>query len=139
MSVGPTIDHIGVIVENLEEASKSLARFLGIAPDPIKEMPEVGLRLASFKAANITIELIEYLSGENNFGRAAMGNQTGLNHLSVKVDDIGDAIKQKERDGFKLLSGFPVEGASGTVAFFDPDPASGIRMEICQHHKREEE
>ncbi len=137
MNAGPTIDHIGVIVDNLEEAAKSMERFLGITPEAIKEMPDPGIRIIPFKAANITIELIEYLTSEESFGRDTMGDTPGLNHISKKVDDIDGAIERLCGDGFNLLGGFPAEGAAGPVAFFAPDNACSIRMEICQHRKRE--
>jgi methylmalonyl-CoA/ethylmalonyl-CoA epimerase len=139
MSTAPTIDHIGIIVENLEEAMASMEKFLGVSSGSIEEMPNVGIRLAPFKAANITIELIEYLSEEESFGRSTMSNQLGLNHISKQVDDIDGAMEKLAADGFDILPGFPVDGASGQVAFFGPDPASSVLLEICQHRKRENE
>lgn len=138
MNAGPTIDHIGIIVENLEAAAESMEKFLGVAPGPIEEMPDAGIRLVPLKAANITIELIEYLSDGESLGRSAMGDRTGLNHISKKVDDIDGAIEQLTEDGFKLLPGFPIDGAAGAVAFFAPDRACAILTEICQYRKRED-
>ncbi len=139
MNQRPTIDHIGVIVDNLEEAAASLQKFLGFSPEPVEEMPGVGIRLIAFRAANIAIELIEYVSDGESFGRAIMGDRPGLNHISKKVDDMGGAITQLTTDGFRMLPGFPVDGATGPVAFFAADPASAILLEICQPRKKVDE
>ena len=52
------IDHIGIIVADLEKAAAKLKPLFGDAS--IKEMPEVGLRVAEFHPANVTIELLQY-------------------------------------------------------------------------------
>ena len=136
MSERPIIDHIGIIVEKLENAVVSMEKFLGVSPEPVEEMPNAGIRVAAFKAANIVIELIEYLSEGKSLGRATMGDRPGLNHLSKRVDDIDRAIERLTGDGFNMVPGFPVDGVSGAVAFFTADPANAVLMEICQPRKR---
>ena len=88
MKAPPKIDHIGVIVADLEQASFTFGRLLGIKPSLIKDMPDAGIRLVRFEAANIAIELIQYLEGKSDFGRQAMGDAVGLNHLSIDVADM---------------------------------------------------
>ena len=124
------IDHIGIIVADLEQAAKKLAPLFG-RPEKIKEMPEVGLRVAEFHAANVTIELLQY-TGEAKFARQVMGERLGLNHISARVDDVDRSISQLAETGFKPLEGFPRQGAHGRVAFFEPDRTTGLLFEICQ-------
>ncbi len=135
MTDRPTIDHIGIIVENLEDAVASYEKFLGIPPQPVEEMTTNGIRVVAFEAANITIELIEYLPDEESSARTTMGDRPGLNHISKQVDDMDTAVKQLTTDGFDMAPGFPVSGLSGEVAFFAPGPANAILLEICQQRK----
>ena len=134
MKAPPKIDHIGVIVADLEQASFTFGRLLGIKPSLIKDMPEAGIRLVRFEAANIAIELIQYLEGKSDFGRQVMGDAVGLNHLSIDVADMPTAIKHLTEAGLSLQDGFPTEGSIGSVAFFDPDPSTGILFEVSQEH-----
>lgn len=133
----PRIDHIGVIVADLEKAIAMMTRLIGAAPAYVKEMPEVGLKIAAFKAANVTIELLQYTSKEGGFAREVMGSALGLNHISAEVDNLDKALGELTGAGFQVQDGFPRAGAHGRVAFFEPDPVTGLLFEICQPDKGE--
>jgi methylmalonyl-CoA epimerase len=126
----PHIDHIGIIVADLEQAAARLKPLFGEAA-AIKELPEVGLRVAEFHAANVVIELLQYV-GEACFARRVMGERPGLNHISARVQDVEGSIEALKKSGFAPMEGFPRQGAHGRVAFFEPDDVTGLLFEICQ-------
>ncbi len=129
----PTIDHIGIIVADLERASATFERIIGAGPVHIREMADVGLRVAKFEAANVSIELIEYISDGPSFGREVMGDALGLNHISARIDDMDTALEGYAAAGFKVQPGFPRQGADGEVAFFERDAVTGLLLEVCRH------
>ena len=129
----PTIDHIGVIVDDLEEAQATFQKILGVEPSLIKDLPEAGLRIARFEAANVAVELVEYSDDGNGFGRQVMGSETGLNHLSFRVDTLSDSLSQMASLGLKPQKGFPRQGSTGPVVFFEKEPNTGLLLEINQH------
>jgi methylmalonyl-CoA epimerase len=126
----PHIDHIGIIVADLEQAAARLRPLFG-EHAAIRELPEAGLRVAEFHAANVTIELLQY-SGDAAFARRVMGERLGLNHISARVDDVDRSIAELTAAGFTPMQGFPRQGAHGRVAFFEPDPLTGLLFEVCQ-------
>lgn len=126
----PHIDHIGILVADLDAAVGALRPVLG-EPARTQVLADVGLRVAEFAAANITLELLQY-DGPAEFARKVMGEQLGLNHVSARVADIGQALAELGRAGLKPMPGFPRQGAHGQVAFFEPDAVTGLRFEICQ-------
>jgi methylmalonyl-CoA/ethylmalonyl-CoA epimerase len=123
------VDHIGIIVADLDAAVAKLGVLFGEAKR--KELPDVGLRIAEFHAQNVTIELLEYASNAD-FARRVMGERIGLNHLSLAVRDADRSIDELKRAGFRPMAGFPRQGAHGRVAFFEPESASGLLFEVCQ-------
>lgn len=125
------IDHIGIIVEDLDRAVAKLGVLFGAAE--IKDLPDVGLRVAEFHAANVTIELLQYTQN-SDFARRVMGSRTGLNHLSIRVKDVERSIEKLRAAGFVPMEGFPRQGAHGRVAFFEPDAVTGFLFEICKPH-----
>jgi methylmalonyl-CoA/ethylmalonyl-CoA epimerase len=125
------IDHIGIIVKDLEAAVARLGVLFGKAH--IKDLPEVGLRVAEFRAANVTVELLQY-TGDCEFARRVMGSRIGLNHLSLHVEDTERSIEELRAAGFVPMQGFPRQGAHGRVAFFEPDAVTGLLFEICKPH-----
>ena len=126
----PHIDHIGILVADLEAALERLKPLFG-APAHVKELADAGLRVAEFHAANVTIELLQYV-GEAQFARRVMGERLGLNHISARVDDVERSLALLAAAGHAPMPGFPRQGAHGRVAFFEPDPVSGLLFEICQ-------
>jgi len=127
----PYIDHLGIIVDNLDQSTELFERMFDLKPSKIKEMADVGLRVARLKAENIDIELIQYTS-EENFGKKVMGPEKGVNHISINVEDMDAVLRDLEEKGIKTKEGFPRLGSHGLVAFFEPDTTEGILLEVCE-------
>ena len=127
----PTVGHIGIIVADIDEAVAQFGRLLGIAPSERTDLPHVGVRIAMIETANVTLELVQH-TGEGGRGREITGSAVGINHISLNVDDLGDSIAAMEAAGANTKPGFPIQGAHGQVAFFEPESTSGLLLEICE-------
>jgi methylmalonyl-CoA/ethylmalonyl-CoA epimerase len=128
----PTVDHIGIIVEALEPAIAAMTLVLPNAPLVRRSLPEVGLEVAEFQAANVIIELLQYTTQVDGLARRTMGSATGLNHLSISVPDLDASLAALAADGVKPMEGFPRRGAHGRIAFMHTDPRTGLLVELCQ-------
>lgn len=129
----PHIDHIGIIVADLDRATAMFQRLFGRPPVSTRDMSEVGIRIAKFQAENIAIELIEYTAEGPSFAREVMGDALGINHIAARVGDMDAAMEQYAAAGLKAQPGFPRPGADGQVTFFEKEEATGLLFEICQH------
>jgi methylmalonyl-CoA/ethylmalonyl-CoA epimerase len=125
------IDHIGIIVADLDAAVSRLKPLFG-ERIRIKDLADVGLRVAEFQAANVTVELLQYAGKDDAFARQVMGERLGLNHISARVENVDEALAALRASGLRPQAGFPRQGAHGRVAFFEPDPVTGLLFEICQ-------
>ncbi|OJX03282.1 MAG: hypothetical protein BGO72_00645 [Burkholderiales bacterium 70-64] len=128
----PRIDHIGIVVDELEPAITAMARMLPGAPLHRRSLPEAGLEVAEFHAENLIVELLRYTDGGDGFGREVMGSAAGVNHLSLSVTDLDAALAQLRAGGLEPLAGFPRRGAHGRIAFLPRDAVTGLRFELCQ-------
>ncbi|MGD9125578.1 MAG: VOC family protein [Desulfarculaceae bacterium] len=133
----PELNHVGIIVADLDQAVAFFSQVFETSPFWVKEMPAVGLRLAEFELANTCVELLQYTDKEPGFASRVMGQGTGLNHISLNVDDLQAAIDRLTAQGLRLMDGFPRQGAHGQVAFFEPDTAMDVLLEICQPEHEE--
>ncbi len=131
----PHIGHVGIIVKDMDCAVEKLTELLGVPPARVKEIPDVGLKTAEFEMANLTLELLQYTNDEACFAKEVMGEKPGLNHLSVTVNEVNEAIRTWTEKGLVLTEGFPRNGAHGRVAFFQTEPNTGILFEVCQPDK----
>lgn len=128
----PRIDHIGIVVDDLEASIVSLGRMLPGAPLRRRSLPDAGLEVAEFATANVVVELLQYTDDGDGFGRAVMGSAPGVNHLSLAVDDLDAALGALRTAGIEPPAGFPRRGAHGRIAFLPRDPGTGLLFELCQ-------
>ena len=128
---GTHIDHIGIVVADLDAAVSRLKPLFGDSIH-IKELVDVGLRVAEFRAANVTVELLQYTGKNDAFARQVMGERLGLNHISARVENVERSLAELRNAGLRPMEGFPRQGAHGRVAFFEPDAVTGLLFEICQ-------
>jgi methylmalonyl-CoA/ethylmalonyl-CoA epimerase len=124
------IRHIGIIVEDLENAIEKFKGF-GIHCKEVMELKEVGVRIAFFSIGEVLIELLYYTGPDK--GHPVVRQQKGaINHICFEVDDLETSIQNFEKNGAKLVEGFPKAGAHGRVAFFYPETTENVLLEICQ-------
>jgi methylmalonyl-CoA/ethylmalonyl-CoA epimerase len=128
----PVVDHIGVIVPDLDAAVALFTKLFGAGPVKTKEMADVGLRIAEFAAANVTVELLQYTGENDAFAKGVMGEVPGVNHISFRVDGLAAATQAVEAAGAQPMAGFPRQGAHGQVVFFEPTSTGGVRFELCE-------
>ena len=128
----PHVGHIGIVVADMDAAVAQLGRLLGIAPSERKDLPHLAARVAMFETANVTLELIEHTAPDGGASKI-VGERVGINHISLDVDDLGQSMAAMEAAGARTKPGFPIQGAHGQVAFFEPETTGGLLLEICQH------
>jgi len=128
----PRIDHIGIVVDDLEPAIAAMARMLPGAPLRRRSVPDAGLEVAEFEAENLIVELLRYTDGGDGFGRAVMGSAPGVNHLSLSVPDLDAALATLRDGGVEPSAGFPRRGAHGRIAFLPRDAHTGLLFELCE-------
>ena len=131
MSV-PHIDHIGIIVEDLDRSIAFFERLFNIKPTQIKDMTDVGLKIAQLQAENINIELLQYTDQGESFAKTVMGVKKGINHLSIQVKDIQATLSDLADGGVTVMEGFPRPGSHGTVAFLETDTTHDMLLEVCE-------
>lgn len=126
------IDHIGIIVKDLDRALARYREGLGLACSGTKEIPDAGVRVAFFPIGDTTIELVEFSRLDENVDELLRNQPQGISHICFEVDNLKESLEELTGKGFRLLKGFPRRGAHGMVAFFHPDGLEGALFEICE-------
>jgi len=103
-----------------------------LKPARVLDMDEVGLRIATLKASNVDLELIQYMDQREGIARRTMGDRKGINHVSFRVKDVFASLEQFQQKGAEVIDGFPRQGSHGLVAFFRPESTAQILLEICE-------
>jgi methylmalonyl-CoA epimerase len=125
------IRHIGIVVENLERAINKFKAF-GLSCSEVMEIKEVGVKIGFFPIGDTLIELLYYTGPDKGHDSVVRSQKGAINHLCFEVDDLELSIQDFEKNGAKLVNGFPRSGAHGRIAFFYPETTEGVLIEICQ-------
>src|SRR5690349_15697370 len=130
------LEHIGIAVKNLDKANALFAKLLGTQHYKIEEVPSEGVRTSFFDVGGLKIELLEATRADSPVARFIEKRGEGIHHLAFEVDDIRNAMSQKESDGFMLLGDSPRNGADNKlVSFLHPKSTGGVLVELCQEKK----
>ena len=131
-----TLSHIGIAVKNLDEASKTFAKILGVPVSKTEEVADQQVRIAFFHLGDSSLELTEATSPDSPIARFVEKRGEGIHHLSFEVDDIEAELRRLRAEGFRLIDETPRIGAGGCrIAFLHPKSTNGVLIEISQRMK----
>lgn len=125
------VDHVGILVSNLDEAIKLYEDCLGVVVDKIETVSEQGVRAAILSLAEgAKLELLEPLPG-SNLARVLQKRGEGLHHITFEVDDVDKELSRLS-ELVELIDKKPRQGLEGLVAFLHPKSLRGVLIELCQ-------
>ena len=130
------IEHIGIAVKNIENATKIYTSLLGSSPYKMEEVKSEGVKTSFFKTGDSKIELLEATNPDSPIAKFIEKRGEGVHHIAFAVDDIESEIARLKREGFIVLNETPKKGADNKlVAFLHPKSTTGVLVELCQDIK----
>ncbi len=128
-----SIDHIAVVVRDLDEALTFYQDALGLEVTERREVPAEQVAIASLSLGDASIELVQPLHAESGIARFLEKQGEGLHHICLNVDDIAKAMDQLQNAGADLITERPRTGADGKrYAFIHPKSAHGVLLELYE-------
>jgi methylmalonyl-CoA/ethylmalonyl-CoA epimerase len=125
------IHHLGVAVEDLDEALSTYERLFGARLEHRETVPGQGVEAASLWIGADRVELLASLGDETPVGKFLASRGPGMHHVAYEVADVGAALDELSANGAELIDERPRRGLFGLeVAFVHPDAAQGVLAEI---------
>ena len=125
------IHHLGVAVEDLDEALSTYERLFGARLEHRETVPDQGVEAASLWIGADRVELLASLGDETPVGKFLASRGPGMHHVAYEVADVGAALDELSANGAELIDERPRRGLFGLeVAFVHPDAALGVLAEI---------
>ena len=93
------IDHVAIIVRDIEQALLFYRDTLGITPGEIKEVPTEQVRIAFLPVGGpggSEIELIQPLTADSGLSKFLEKRGEGLHHICLEVPDIDAALAEMQ-------------------------------------------
>jgi methylmalonyl-CoA/ethylmalonyl-CoA epimerase len=130
------IEHIGIAVKNIENATKIYTSLLGSSPYKMEEVKSEGVKTSFFKTGDSKIELLEATNPDSPIAKFIEKRGEGVHHIAFAVDDIQSEIVRLKNEGFIVLNENPKKGADNKlVVFLHPKSTAGVLVELCQDRK----
>ncbi len=126
------IDHIGIVVNNLDESLKTYCDQLGFTLLERVAIPEQLVEAAFLDASNGTLELIAPTDATSGTARFLQSRGEGTHHICFEVDNIEVALAELRDQGLRLIDERPRQGVHGLVAFVHPKATHGMMIELLQ-------
>ena len=127
------IEHIGIAVNNIEEANKTYEKMLGVAPYKLEEVESEGVITSFFQTGESKIELLEATKKDSPIDKFIEKKGEGIHHIAFDVEDIEAEMDRLRDEGFKVLNEKPKKGADNKlVCFVHPKDCNGVLIELCQ-------
>jgi methylmalonyl-CoA/ethylmalonyl-CoA epimerase len=129
------IDHIGVAVDDLDEAVSLYSERLGMPVQHRETVEEQGVEAVLLGIGESHVELLRPLSPGSAVGRFLERNGPGLHHVAYGTDDIASALDAVRAAGLRLIDEQPRTGIRGSrVAFVHPKSTGGVLTELVEVH-----
>jgi methylmalonyl-CoA/ethylmalonyl-CoA epimerase len=125
------IHHLGVAVEDLDEAVTTYERIFGARLEHRETVPAQGVEAASLTVGAGRVELLASLGKETPVGKFLTKRGPGMHHVAYEVSDVRAAIDELAEQGVELVDHEPRQGLFGLeVAFVHPDAVHGVLSEL---------
>jgi methylmalonyl-CoA/ethylmalonyl-CoA epimerase len=125
------IHHLGVAVEDLDEAVATYERLYGATLEHRDTVVDQGVEAASLRVGTGRVELLRALGDDTPVGRFIAKRGPGMHHVAYAVDDVAASLDELAAGGAQLIDASPREGLFGLqVAFLHPEAAHGVLSEL---------
>ncbi len=128
------IDHIAIVVENIEKALEVYRDVLGLPLHQINEEPAEKVRVAYMPApeGQDEIELIQPTSDDSGVAKFLAKRGEGLHHVCVEVDSIDAATNEMAARGLEVLGEVRTNQRGDRYVFIHPKSAHGVLLELYE-------
>lgn len=127
------INHVGLVVDDIEEALKFWRDGLGLSVSHVEDVPDQGSVIAFLSAGSQEVELVKPTEADSGIARYLEKHGPGIHHLCLEVGDIRACLERLADQGVELINPEPVVGTGGKlIAFIHPKSTHGVLVELYE-------
>ncbi len=127
------IDHIGIAVNNIEEAKNFFADTLGLNLEKTETVEDQKVKTGFLPITDSELELLESTAPDGPIAKFIEKKGEGIQHIAFRVENIDEALNELKEKGVRLIDQEPRKGAGGArIAFIHPRETHGVLVELCE-------
>lgn len=123
------VDHVGVMVADLEAAGRFLADTMGLELDREADVPALDVKARFYRCGPITIEVFQ----PNDPAVAARqlgGSSARVEHIAIRVESLPEALSELGEQGVRYQHDEPVVTGPNLSAYTDPATSEGMIFQL---------
>ena len=134
------INHIAIVVDDIEAALKFWRDSLGLELSHVEDVPDQESIVAFLSVGNSEIELVKTTSDKSGVARFLQNRGPGIHHICLEVDDIKASLEILHSKDVRLINETPLIGTGGKkIAFIHPESTHGVLVELYELTQEEPE
>jgi methylmalonyl-CoA/ethylmalonyl-CoA epimerase len=127
------IDHVAIVVDEIESALGFWRDGMGLEVTHVEDIPDMHSIVAFLSTGDSELELVKPTDDGSGIARFLKNRGPGMHHVCLEVDDIRGYIKQMQEMGIRLINSEPVVGTGGKlIAFIHPESTQGVLVELYE-------
>ena len=127
------INHVAVVVDDMEKALSFWQDALGIKLHDLRDVPVEKSQVAFLPLEGPEVELVMPTSEDSGIAKYLAKRGPGMHHLCLEVDDIAGMLEQLRTKGVRLINEEPRTSGDGKrYAFIHPESTGGVLVELYE-------
>jgi len=127
------VDHIGIAVNDLDDALTLYTDVLKLKVIKIEEFPDLQVKVAFMPVGEVLIELVQPMGPDAPLAKRIREQGEGLYHIAYRVKDIYGALKEMKESGIAMRDNEVRPGGMGSkIAFSKPDSTNNVIIELVE-------
>ena len=126
------VNHVAIVVEDIEKALTFWRDALGLTLDHVEDVPSQKAVVAFMPVGDGEVELVKPTSADSGAGKFLAERGGGMHHLCFEVDDLAGKLDELKSKGVRLINEAPLELPGRRLAFIHPKSTGGVLVELYQ-------
>ena len=127
------LDHVAVLVPDLDQALAFWQDQLGLSLDHVKTVSSMAVKIAFLPLGESEIELVQPTTEDSGLAKYLAKRGPGLHHICIETDDIKGKLAELKEKSVRLIDEEPVLMDDGRqLAFIHPKSTGGVLVELYE-------
>ncbi len=132
MSPIKKINHVAIVVRDIEESLKFWESAMGLELHHVEDVPSQASKVAFIPIGDSEIELVQPTTEDSGMAAYLEKRGEGMHHLCIEVDDIEAKMQELKDAGVRMINDAPQVLPGRKMAFIHPKSASGVLVELYE-------
>jgi methylmalonyl-CoA/ethylmalonyl-CoA epimerase len=127
------LNHVAVLVEDLDQALSFWQDQLGLTLDHVETISSMEVKIAFLPLGESEIELVQPTTADSGLAKFLKKRGPGLHHICIEVEDISAKLADLQEKGIRLIDKKSITMEDGRkLAFLHPKSAGGVLIELYE-------